>query len=293
MVSDPADIGDGSQNAFNVEIAVFYPDGSGAETDAILTLGATTAVSLSPNDTWTPNPTGVPSLTNTYLAKASNYVPVLAENSGPGMNAHFTYTHMTGTDRQTSAQVAVSPTGSSPWSAGSFIEEQSARTFSKPFNVSGSYHKYVWASYEWKKYKTQVCGIRGCLHVHYKWKIDSWNGELTDNNTDPACNGCANVGTVPYKVPTFTTNRSDTVPLTTNSPSATRASDIQYTYGFMLDFGGFVSVKASATYGNITSVTWNYVSPASLCGQDRLLWGNGNSVPNAPIVQSNCFNRPK
>ena len=82
MVSDPADIGDGSQNAFNVEIAVFYPDGSGAETDAILTLGATTAVSLSPNDTWTPNPTGVPSLTNTYLAKASNYVPVLAENSG-------------------------------------------------------------------------------------------------------------------------------------------------------------------------------------------------------------------
>jgi hypothetical protein len=93
-------------------------------------------------------------------------------------------------------------------------------------------------------------------------------------------------------VPGFTSNRSYTVPLTQNSPSATRASDIQYTYGLELDFAGFVSVKASATYGNVTSVTWNYVYLASLCGNDRLLWGNGYAVPDAPIVQANCFTRP-
>jgi len=55
---------------------------------------------------------------------------------------------------------------------------------------------------------------------------------------------------------------------------------------------GFVSLSAKATYGDITSVTWHAASSGCSSPNSRLLWGDGYTVPNAPIVQANCFVRP-
>jgi hypothetical protein len=192
-----------------------------------------------------------------------------------------------------SAQVAWSFDGTAPFSVGSFLEETNGRTYSKPYNVSNSYHRYVWANYGFWKWRVQTCGIRGCLRLKHKWIIHDWTGDLTDNNPNPSCNGCTTtVGKVDYDVPPYTTNYNYTVPLTINSPSATRQSSITYAYGFFADFAGFVTIHSKATYGNITSVTWNRLSTGCSSPNERLLWGNGYSVPSAPIVQANCFQRP-
>jgi hypothetical protein len=56
------------------------------------------------------------------------------------------------------------------------------------------------------------------------------------------------------------------------SQTAHRDVNIVHSYGFNADFAGFVQVNDLATYGNITYEDWSYVFPASLCGQNRLLW---------------------
>ena len=304
MVSDLGDIGDGNQNAFNAEIIVFGTSGEYADLDTILTLSSTTSTTTSVSLSQDPSVSAplfnipacspVPCVQDVKEATAFNYAPVLAENSGAGMKVHLEYTHTTSLFRQTSANVVVSPTGTAPWSAGGTLTEQADRSTSKPWNANGSYHYYAWVNYRWYKWKHISCGIHRCSTVNHKWKLNWWTGDITDNNPNPACNGCRNsVGQVPYKVPAYTTNRNYTVPLdAVHSPSLTRESVISHSYGFQADFAGFVSINDTATYGHITSVTWSYVAPQSLCGQDRLLWGNGNIVSQIPIVQANCFTRP-
>jgi hypothetical protein len=66
----------------------------------------------------------------------------------------------------------------------------------------------------------------------------------------------------------------------------------RHSYGESVDFAGFVSLSAKATYGDITSVTWHAASSGCSSPNSRLPWGNGYTVPNAPIVQANCFVRP-
>jgi hypothetical protein len=78
----------------------------------------------------------------------------------------------------------------------------------------------------------------------------------------------------------------------TGQTSATRGQSIIHSYGESVDFAGFVSLSAKATYGDITSVTWHAASSGCSSPNSRLLWGNGYTVPNAPIVQANCFVRP-
>jgi len=55
---------------------------------------------------------------------------------------------------------------------------------------------------------------------------------------------------------------------------------------------GHVAALVGPNGAGKTTLIWSYVYPASLCGQDRLVWGNGYIVPDAPIVQANCFYRP-
>jgi hypothetical protein len=64
---------------------------------------------------------------------------------------------------------------------------------------------------------------------------------------------------------------------------------IGHSYGLNADFAGFVQYHSVATYGKITSVTWVYRDG---CGLDRVLWGDNDTVPRAPIVQANCMVRP-
>jgi hypothetical protein len=74
--------------------------------------------------------------------------------------------------------------------------------------------------------------------------------------------------------------------------SATRGQSIIHSYCESVDFAGFVSLSAKATYGDITSVTWHAASSGCSSPTSRLLWRDGYTVPNAPIVQANCFVRP-
>lgn len=297
MLTDPADLGDGNNNAFNATVAAVWGTGvgMGAEQDMILTEGSSTPITLTPDpsETVTTNTSGVASNIHRHVASAGNHVPVIALNSGNGMSASFTMTHTTSTDRQTQVQVAWSYNGLAPFTAGSFIEEQKGRTYATEFDKNQSYHKYVWANYNSWKWYSQACTIHGCLRARYNWEAHDWTGDLTDDNPDPACNKCSKVGVVDYKVPAYTTHSSDTVLLSPNGQkSATEGSDIAYSYGESLDFAGFLQVSAKATYGNITSVTWTATSSGCSSPNSRLLWGNGKSVPNAPIVQANCFARP-
>jgi len=301
MVTDPADLGDGNNNAFNATVAAIWSTGigTGAERDMILTEGSTTPITMTPDpsETVTSNTSFQASNINHHVDSASNHVPVLALNSAGGMNTDFNMTHNTSADRQSQVQVAWSYSGTAPFSVGAFFEEQKARTYSTTYSKGESYggpfHDYVWANYNSWKWSTQTCGIRGCTRVRYKWELHDWTGDLTNDNPDPSCNGCGKIGVVGYNVPAYTTHSDDTVLLSpTGQKSATRGSSIIYSYGESVDFAGFVSLSAKATYGNITSVTWHAASSGCSSPQSRLLWGNGYTVPNAPIVQSNCFIRP-
>jgi hypothetical protein len=297
MVTDPADLGDGNNNAFNATVAVIWSTGTGtgAEQDMILTEGSTTPITMTPDssETVTSNTSRQASNIKRHVGTASNHVPVLALNSASGMNTDFTMTHNTSADRQTSVQVAWSYDGTAPFKVGAFFEEQKARTYSTTFSKSQSYHKFIWANYNSWKWYTQACGIRGCLRAKYKWELHDWTGDLTADNPDAACNGCAKIGVEDYNVPPYTTVYDDTVLLSpSGQKSATRGTSIIHHYGESLDFAGFVQLSAKATYGNITSVTWHAASSGCSSPQSRLLWGNGYTVPNAPIVQANCFVRP-
>ena len=297
MVTDLADLGDGNNNAFNVTVAAIWGTGigTGAEQDKILTEGTTTPITMTPDssETVTSNTSGQASNIKHHVASASNHAPVLAFNVANGMNANFHMTHNSSTDRQTQVQVAWSYDGTAPFSVGAFFEEQKARQYSTTYSESQGYHKYVWANYNSWKWFTQTCGIRGCSRAKYKWELHDWTGDLTADNPDPACNGYSKIGVKNYNVTAFTTHHDDTVLLSpSGQTSATRGSSIIFNYGESLDFAGFVSLSAKATYGDITSVMWNATSSGCSSPNSRLLWGNGYTVPNAPIVQANCFVRP-
>jgi hypothetical protein len=298
MVTDAGDVGDGNGGAFNADILAIWGTGVGgaAETNAVLEVGSTTHVQMSPdpNETVTPNLSGTPSAVRRHVGSGHSYVPVVAENSGGGIHTDFLMTHTTSTDRQTRVQAAISVDGTAPFTVGSFWEEQTGRNYSIHWKVDQGYHKFVWANYGFWKWNYQTCGIRGCVNAKYRWLPHDWTGDLTDDNTDPPCNGCkGKVGKVDYNVPPMTTKRDNTVVLDTHTSPIERDTSITKTYGFSLDFAGFVSVDSKATYGNITSVTWTYLSAGcSSSGYQRLLWGNGYTVTDAPIVQASCAIRP-
>jgi hypothetical protein len=295
MVTDPGDLGDGLDDAFNVLIVA--TDAGGDVTHNVQVVEEGSAFSgteiADPNAVMTPNePVGggtpTATLNGTVVATAYSYAPVLADNSAAGMQSVFNYTHNGSTYRQTSITAVYSDSGLSPWSYDGMELEQSDRGFSKTWSNTGTYHDVVWANYEHKKYKYTSCG-RWCV-TWYQWDPASWTGDITDDNPNPACQGCGATGEVSYTVPPFTKNRNYTTPLTAQSPSVTRSSDRIETYGYSFSFAGFVSASAQSTYGSITSVTWDYVS--SGCTSDRLLWGNGYAPSQAPIEQANCFTRP-
>src|SRR6266487_5011239 len=280
MVADTADVGDGNGGAFNADIVEAWGlgIGMGAEQNTILTLGSTTSIAMQPdpNEYVTDNPSGVPSSTRSHEATGYSYVPVLAENSGNGIKAHFEMTHTSSATRQTSVQAAFSFDGSAPFSVGSYYEESNGRTYSKPYDVSGSYHRFVWANYRFWKWRIKTCGMHQCYTTRHRWVPHDWTGDLTDDNPNAPCNGCSGkVGQKDYTVPPYTTNYNYTVLLDpAHTASATRQSNINNAYGFELNFAGLLSVKAKATYGNITYVKWTALSTGCSAPNSRLLWGN-------------------
>lgn len=134
--------------------------------------------------------------------------------------------------------------------------------------------------------------VGGSCTSFYQWIPAGWTGDINDNNPNPKCSGCAPVGVVNYHVPAYTTNYNYTTVLTPSSPQVERDTSRLASYGFNLDFAGFVSVNAQATYGNITSMVWNYKSTGCSAPNSRILWGNGYPPSQAPIEQANCFVRP-
>jgi len=233
-----------------------------------------------------------PTLSQTYLDTKYAYIPVLAENDADGMNINFTYTYdkSTGFGIQTSASTVSSDTGVSPWTVTGSAMEATDRQFSKPWNQSDSYHSVVFVNYSFNKSSARVCNCGGCSTT-YSWQIGSWTGAITDNDPDPACNGCDPVGVVPYQVPAYTTNPNYSTPLTSHSPTATRSTGQTYNYSFTFDFAGFASVTAQSSYGSITSVTWNLQSGCA-APKSPNLWGNGYPPASAPIEQADCFVQP-
>jgi hypothetical protein len=297
MITDLGDDGDGNQDAFNADVIATWGTGlgMGVAQEQVMTLGTINQLQLSPDpaSVVTTNPTQQPGETKHHEDTAYSYVPVLAENSGSGMKVQLQMTYTTSTDIQTKVQGAVSFDGTAPFSAAAFVEEEKGREYTTPFYGSDSYHRWVWASYRFWKWHYKICNQHACANDGHRWVPHDWTGDLTDDNPNPSCNGCAKVGHKEYNVPPYTTNVNYTVLIDpVHQKSAERHQNIINSQGFELDFAGFVGVKAKATYGSITWVKWTALSSGCSSPQSRLLWGNGYTVPQAPIVQANCFIRP-
>src|SRR6266487_3185039 len=145
-----------------------------------------------------------------------------------------------------------------------------------PSGVPSSTRSHEATGYSYVPVLAENCGMHQCYTTRHRWVPHDWTGDLTDDNPNAPCNGCSGkVGQKDYTVPPYTTNYNYTVLLDpAHTASATRQSNINNAYGFELNFAGLLSVKAKATYGNITYVKWTALSTGCSAPNSRLLWGN-------------------
>jgi hypothetical protein len=79
--------------------------------------------------------------------------------------------------------------------------------------------------------------------------------------------------------------------LTTASNHFERSTGQYQSYGFDLDFAGFVDVDSKTTYGSITDVNYK-LNSSTTCGHPEILWGKAADVTGTDIVQANCESIP-
>jgi hypothetical protein len=252
-----------------------------------------------------PNRPGHPPGNAEVIASSYRYVPVLDLNSAPGMQVVFNYTHDQTTTKQTMASAAVSTStnfGSfSLFSVGGGEVEMSDRSFSRTANVSGLFHKTIWADYKFLEYFWEVCPHeRPCTSFH-EWDIDRWQGSLVIKNPNQRCarfagrgrhRHCAHketIGEVKYKVPHYTSCGGQcTTTLNSFTPSVTRNQVNTKTYSWQLSAAGFVTLGAESAYGTITSATWTMRAGCTGHRRQRVLWGHNATPVDAPILQAAC-----
>jgi hypothetical protein len=148
----------------------------------------------------------------------------------------------------------------------------------------GQYHYYVWANYYWVEYQYTLCNVKSCVTYH-EWHLNHWSGALTDTNPNADKNG-STIGLVAYSPPAFDTNPNHEINLN-QQKTYTRQSGQYRSYSFSLSMAGFVGLTDVATYGSVTSMTWNKGTGCS-SGTDYL-WGNGTDPGAADIVQASCI----
>jgi len=290
------DTGDGTPDAFNVEIEAIDPAGNFVSTNAVLTAGSTFSGSASVTIPATPGSalTASPSLSgnDTVIAHNYRYTPVTPLNSGFGIQAVLNYTTNQDTTRQTEVTVGESYDGGG-WTTGGYWLEDQSRSVVAPLKESGSYHNWIWADYEYKEYK--ICAGRSCLYPTLEWKPYIFTGQLTDNNPDKDKSGVT-IGVVPYTVPSFTpgAENQNWFALTQANSGWTRATGTREANdvngGFTFPYAGNIGVDSLTSYGSITSVQYNWIS-SSKCGDgfQRVIWGHNSTPATTPRLQADCF----
>jgi hypothetical protein len=309
--SDLGDDGDGTGDAFNVDVVALDAAGNESATAEVVTLGSSFSDAADPAEPASPPGNGTPNCVTgpgtRYINRTSTlWLPVTAENSGGGMEAELSYTQSSSIAKQTDMTAAISFNGLS-YHASKYHMEERDRSTTSPWDVSGDYHQFVFAHYEtaqWNVCPQNFNPKQHTGHPYFEWDPLHWNGALSDDDPDVGSNG-ETVGYQPYVVPTFTPGPNDiyTVTLTTQQSTFSRSSGTRVaqgandTFSILEDLntkvGQFVasaskSFDVKATYGAITKMTYVRLPSGCPSGHSRVVWGY-NSLPTlTERLQADC-----
>jgi hypothetical protein len=222
-------------------------------------------------------------------ASRYRYSPITPLNSAPGLHAELTYTYSKSTARQSEFELPTTAYGGVALTGNQL--EATDRTVRTGWQVTGTYHRWIWANYFYVYYLYANRGI-----FFYQWEPDHFQGTVADYNPDSRKRHGRSIGKVQFRQPRY--NRGPggawAVRIYRHSLPWERDNGTRQENSIGADFtlgslpggivGGGLLLEDLTTYASITSVAWSY-KRGCRNGHVRVIWGYHAD----PVVASRIF----